>query len=87
MNVMTKETLLYMTIELIIMLIPIITLALKLGSWKKEIELKVQNLEKSQDKSEVQFTAILTAVNNIQMSLTRLETKLQIMEKEIDDES
>ena len=80
---MTKEVLLFGLIELIVLLIPVATVFIKYGSWKKEIEIKINSLEISDKRQDSQYSTILSTMNDIQMSIVRLETKFQFFEKEV----
>lgn len=79
---MTKEVLLFGLIELIVLLIPVATVFIKYGSWKKEIEIKINSLEISDTRQDSQYSTILSTMNDIQMSIVRLETKFQFFERE-----
>jgi hypothetical protein len=78
---MTKELLLMGIIELVIFLLPLATFSTKVGSWQREIELKLKSLKMSDERQDSQYSTILSTMNDIQMSIVRMETKFEYMEK------
>lgn len=78
---MTREMLFVGVIELIIFALPLATILMRLGSWKKEVELKLRNLKFSDERQDSQYSTILSTMNDIQMSIVRMETKFEYMEK------
>lgn len=78
---MTKEMFLIGLIEVIILVLPVATILLRLGSWKREIELKIKALKLSDERQDSQYGTILSTMNDIQMSIVRMETKFEYMEK------
>lgn len=78
---MTKEMFLIGLIEVIILVLPVATILLRLGSWKREIELKIKSLKLSDERQDSQYSTILSTMNDIQMSIVRMETKFEYMEK------
>lgn len=82
---MTKELLLMGIIELVIFLLPLATFLTKVGSWKREIELKLKALKMSDERQDSQYSTILSTMNDIQMSIVRMETKFEYMEKKQND--
>ena len=79
---MSTATLLVSLIELVVFLVPVITIIARWATWKTKIENKLAILETNDKKQDEQYENILSTMNNIQMSIVRLETKLNIMEKE-----
>lgn len=82
---MTKELLLMGVIELVIFLLPLATFLTKVGSWKREIELKLKSLKLSDERQDSQYSTILSTMNDIQMSIVRMETKFEFMEKKANE--
>jgi hypothetical protein len=78
---MTKEMFLIGIIEVIILVLPVATVLLRLGSWKREVELKIKALKLSDERQDSQYGTILSTMNDIQMSIVRMETKFEYMEK------
>lgn len=78
---MTKEMFLIGLIEVIILVLPVATVLLRLGSWKREVELKIKSLKLSDERQDSQYGTILSTMNDIQMSIVRMETKFEYMEK------
>lgn len=78
---MTKEMFLIGLIEVIILVLPVATILLKLGSWKREVELKIKSLKFTDERQDSQYSTILSTMNDIQMSIVRMETKFEYMEK------
>lgn len=78
---MTKEMFLIGLIEVIILVLPVATILLRLGSWKREVELKIKALKLSDERQDSQYGTILSTMNDIQMSIVRMETKFEYMEK------
>jgi hypothetical protein len=78
---MTKEMFLIGLIEVIILVLPVATVLLRLGSWKREVELKIKALKLSDERQDSQYGTILSTMNDIQMSIVRMETKFEYMEK------
>lgn len=78
---MTKEMFLIGLIEVIILVLPVATILLRLGSWKREVELKIKSLKLSDERQDSQYGTILSTMNDIQMSIVRMETKFEYMEK------
>ena len=75
---MTASVLLFGLVELIVLLIPLITALIKIGAWKKEIEMTIRRLERSDQRQDSQYATILSTMNDIQCSIVRLETVLQM---------
>ena len=82
---MTKELLLMGVIELVIFLLPLATFLTKVGSWKREIELKLKALKLSDERQDSQYSTILSTMNDIQMSIVRMETNFEFMEKKANE--
>jgi hypothetical protein len=61
--------------------LPVATVLLRLGSWKREVELKIKALKLSDERQDSQYGTILSTMNDIQMSIVRMETKFEYMEK------
>lgn len=78
---MTKEMFLIGLIEVIVLALPVATVLLKLGSWKREVELKIKSLKLTDERQDSQYSTILSTMNDIQMSIVRMETKFEYMEK------
>lgn len=78
---MTKEMFLIGLIEVIILVLPVATILLRLGSWKREVELKIKALKLTDERQDSQYSTILSTMNDIQMSIVRMETKFEYMEK------
>lgn len=78
---MTKEMFLIGLIEVIILILPVATILLRLGSWKREVELKIKSLKLTDERQDSQYSTILSTMNDIQMSIVRMETKFEYMEK------
>lgn len=78
---MTKEMFLIGLIEVIILVLPVATILLRLGSWKREVELKIKSLKLTDERQDSQYSTILSTMNDIQMSIVRMETKFEYMEK------
>lgn len=83
---MNKETLLYSIIELIILLIPIVTLIFRYSAWKKEVDMKIDYLQKENAKQEAYYIQITQQLSNICNVLTKLETKLDFMEDAVNEQ-
>lgn len=78
---MPKEIFLIGLIEVIILALPVATILLRLGSWKREVELKMKALKLTVERQDSQYSTILSTMNDIQMSIVRMETKFEYMEE------
>lgn len=78
---MTKEMLLYSIVELVILLIPIITLIFRYSAWKKGVDMKIEFLEKSSARQLEYYEQVTQQLASIATVLTKLEVKFEYLEK------
>lgn len=76
---MTKEIFFYMLLEAVLFIIPLVIIIFKIGSWKREQEIRIKNLEIMAGKQDSQYTTILSTMSDIQCRIVKVETKLEDM--------
>lgn len=70
-------------VEFIITMIPFITMLIKIGQWKGEIDLKIKHLEGDNKELHGYYSQILNELTKINKTLTTLGTKFEIYEKKM----
>lgn len=78
---MDKASFVYMLIEALIFLGGLAVFVWKFSSKITSLEKDVEQLRLSDVKQDSQYSTILSTMNDIQMSIVRLETKFEVKEK------